>query len=66
MTPDQQTLWFMRLWILAAVLFDLYAVACFPPSATISGQMTRWVEENPIIGVAIGVLVGHWCWPPPR
>lgn len=30
---------------------------------TISGHVRDYCAKYPILAVAFGVLIGHWCWP---
>lgn len=62
LSGEQLTVWFLRLWVLAAVAWELYAFYRFGEEATISTVMLRWASDNPIIAVAVGVLIGHIFW----
>lgn len=64
MKPEDQVLWFIRIWVLAAVAF--YAVAWFPTQLTISSMMQQWMRDNPIIAVVAGGVLVHWSWPVPQ
>lgn len=58
---------FLALSLLAVALIcgllDTLIVFGKLPMPTVSQIIQGWATEQPIIGVAIGVLIGHLFWP---
>lgn len=51
--------------IVALLAFDLYLVLKGGVQATISYELYTFTQANPIVGVIMGVFVGHLFWPNP-
>lgn len=49
-----------------AVLIGYNIVIHFEPTPndSISAVMWTWVTNHPVVPAAMGVLMGHWVWPP--
>lgn len=43
--------------------WDIWAVASDKPELTVSHLIQRWAIENPVLPVAIGIVIGHLFWP---
>ncbi len=44
-------------------VWDIIAFALGHGEETVSDIIGRWSREFPMLGVAIGVLIGHLFWP---
>jgi len=44
-------------------LYDVYATVQSGPEATITRVVYAAMQKWPIIGIAIGVVIGHVAWP---
>ena len=56
--------WVVCVWFVGLALYSVYALLFLPPSQHVSNIVYRWCRANPILAFALGVLVGHWLWPP--
>jgi hypothetical protein len=63
MTPA----FFIAGWLLGNVFlvgaFDIYACFFLGPEETVSFWIQRWLIRLPIMGVVLGIVVGHLAWP---
>ena len=61
-TPEQVTATVLVVNFIALVLYNVavrvYCGECATISVVLSSAVYRW----PIIGVGIGILIGHWFW----
>lgn len=67
MTPPA---FWIALWLLGNALavgvFDVVAYFFLPPNETVSYWCQQWMREFPILGVLVGVVIGHLAWPTMR
>jgi len=58
---------YVSIWFLANVLFvglfDIYAIFFLRREDTVSYWFQAWLRDFPILGVALGVIIGHLAWP---
>lgn len=58
---------FIALWLLTNCfivgVYDVYAGFFLEPNQSVSYWMQSWLKEFPVIGVALGVVLGHLAWP---
>jgi len=58
---------FIALWLIgnmfAVGLYDVFATFFLQEKQTVSFWMQAWLREFPILGVAIGIVIGHLAWP---
>lgn len=58
---------YISVWLLGNVLivgvFDIIAFFFLTPEETVSFWVQRWLQAFPILGVALGVVIGHLAWP---
>lgn len=43
--------------------WDLTAAATNHPEMSVSALTQRWAIENPVLPLAVGVIMGHLFWP---
>ena len=59
-------LW-VAVWFLGNVLlvgaFDIYVLFFLPEQQTVSYWVQHWLKEFPVLGIALGVVIGHMAWP---
>jgi hypothetical protein len=48
----------------ALVIYDLLIRVEPTPDDTISAVIWSWVTEHPTVAALLGVVLGHWVWPP--
>lgn len=46
------------------IIYNIIVYIGPTPNDTISSVMWTWVTEHPVVPAALGVLMGHWVWPP--
>lgn len=63
MTPDRLTLVVTLAIIAQIVCFDIWTLIMRGYATTISWSMFKLAQGYPIIGVAVGIVVGHLFWP---
>jgi len=56
------TIYFMIALVVVIAVYDTYAELRYGQDGTISLQLWWAMQAHPIIGVALGVLVGHLAW----
>jgi len=49
--------------LIGVAAWDLTAVATSHPDLSVSHLFQRWAIENPILPLALGIIVGHLFWP---
>lgn len=50
--------------ILAAVaVWDVYCAAIGQPENTVSATVQSWARDHVMLGVAVGIVIGHIFWP---
>ncbi len=49
--------------IIACAAWDLLAIGFQRDEYTVSSLIQRWAIENPVLPLAVGVLMGHLFWP---
>lgn len=58
---------YIAAWLLANVLivgvFDIFALFFLTPEDTVSFWVQHWLKEFPVLGVALGIVIGHLAWP---
>jgi len=58
---------FIATWLLANLVlvgaWDVYAVFFLGPGDTVSFWLQKWMRAFPVLGVALGILMGHLAWP---
>lgn len=57
------TLWILISIALALVAYDIFAVIKWGVKATISYNGYYFIQGNPIVGLALGIILGHILWP---
>lgn len=62
MSPHNLTTWFLVLWIAQAVLWDVWACARWGADGTISRVALYHCQHEPILALAVGVVIGHVFW----
>jgi hypothetical protein len=59
--------WWLTIWLVINLVgvggYDLYAYFWLTPEDTVSFVVQGWLKSNPILGVALGILLGHLGWP---
>lgn len=60
---DQTTLYFSLAVIAAIIVYDVWTLLKRGYKTTISWNLYQLAIKVPIVGVAIGVVVGHLFWP---
>ena len=63
MTGKTLTYWIILGVIAVLVLWDLFALTVFGPSATLSDVLKSLGFNYPILAFGAGVIVGHVLWP---
>lgn len=46
------------------IVYDIVIRIEPTPDDTISEVMWTWVTQHPTVPVVLGVILGHWVWPP--
>jgi len=58
---------FIALWLIANVLivglYDVFALFFLSPEETVSYWMQAWLRAFPVLGIALGIVIGHLAWP---
>lgn len=54
---------FLGVVLIVGIIWDVYVDIRYGNDATISVVIRDAVRAEPMIGVAIGVALGHWFWP---
>jgi hypothetical protein len=49
--------------ILCVAAWDLCAAATGHPTLSVSHLTQAWARENPVLPLAVGVVMGHLFWP---
>jgi len=49
--------------LLLIAAWDLTAAATNHPELSVSALTQRWAIENPVLPLAVGVIMGHLFWP---
>jgi hypothetical protein len=44
-------------------VYDLIAALFLPPQSTVSVVILDLARKHPILGVAVGIVIGHLFWP---
>ena len=54
-------------WLLVNLVlvgaWDVYAIFFLGPDETVSFWLQSWMRQFPVLGVAVGILIGHLAWP---
>ena len=56
------TIYFTLAIIVAAIVYDFYAIAVGGTEASISHMIKVWGHKYPIVPFVMGVLCGHFFW----
>jgi hypothetical protein len=59
MSPKLLTNLFLLVWIAVAIGYDLWVYARYGREATITHTLAQWVEDFPILLIALGCLLWH-------
>ena len=57
------TEWVVIVAVVGLVLYDLVAMVRSGPDATISVIVHEFSKNNPIVPLAVGIVIGHIFWP---
>lgn len=54
-------------WLLGNLLlvgaYDVYSFFFLPPDSSVSFHWQKWMQDFPVLGVSVGVVIGHLAWP---
>lgn len=57
----------VAVWLLINVgaigVYDVVAYFFLPPDRSVSFWLQSWFQEWPMLGVFLGIVIGHLCWP---
>ena len=58
---------FIAVWLIVNVfvvgVYDIYAGFFLGPDQSVSYWVQTWLKAFPVLGVALGVVIGHLAWP---
>ncbi len=62
------TKWVIGVSVFALCAWTSLAVVWGGPGDSVSAHVRDYAAQFPLIPFAMGVVVGHWCWPmgPPK
>lgn len=49
--------------IVLVALWDIWCAAINLPRNTVSSILQEWMRQHPILGISVGVIIGHIAWP---
>jgi|DewCreStandDraft_4_1066084.scaffolds.fasta_scaffold237059_2 hypothetical protein len=53
------TKWITFAWIVAIILYDVWAYRQYGPEGTVSATLREWSEQYPVLLIALGCLLWH-------
>lgn len=56
------TRWFIFAVLIISIGFDLWVMYAGGTGTTISHELINWPYKYPIMGVMVGILIGHLMW----